>query len=207
MSGNQIIVRSASTADTVVESYPGIDIGFQSGGSTVVIHEGAVFANSKILTGPESYLEFGVTHARGLRNVSIDMRGGHGSRIEVGENTSIESARITMANENGCSVVIGAHCLISSGIEFRPSDGHVIFDVSHPDVAINRTRPIRIGDHVWIGSGAAFLKGASIAADSVVATRAVVSRAFAEPNVVLAGVPAKIVKTGIGWTREYISRY
>lgn len=204
---NRIVLRSASGGDTDVESYPGLEVNFQRTGSTVIIHEGAVFANARLFTGSDSRLEFALSHPRGVRNTIIDMRGGNGASVQIGENTSIEGARISMGNENGCSVTIGAHCLISSNIEFRAGDGHVMFDLSAPDVVINRTRPIKIGDHVWIGSGAVFLKGASVADDSVVATRAVVSKEFTEPNAVLAGVPATVVKTGIGWSREYISRY
>lgn len=205
MNENRIVVRSRSGQETEAESYPGLTVEFQRAGSTVVIHEGAVFANTKVLTGAESYVEFAPTHPRGVRNTTVDMRGGRGSRLQIGENTSIESSRIAMANENECSVVIGAHCLISSNIEFRATDGHVMFDLSAPDVVTNRTRPIRIGDHVWIGSGVVFLKGAVVAGDCVVATRAVVSKEFHDRNAVLAGVPASVVKLGVGWSRDYIS--
>lgn len=207
LSDNRIVVRSAEGADAEVESYPGLEVTFQRTGSTVVIHADSVFTNAKILTGTESSIEFARTHPRGVRNTTIDMRGGIGAHVSIGENSSIESARIAMANEDGCTVSIGAHCLISSNIEFRATDGHVMFDLSAPDEVINRTRPIVIGDHVWIGSGAVFMKGSAVANDSVVATRAVVSKWFDEPNSVLAGVPAVIVKKGIGWSREYISRY
>jgi len=206
LSVNRIVVRS-SDGDSEVDSYPGLEVAFQRTGSTVIVHEGAVFANVKVFTGSNSYLEFEPTHQRGIRNTAIDMRGGDGAQAHVGANTSIESCRISMGNENRASISIGANCMISSNVEFRVGDGHAMFNLDAPDVVINRTRPIRIADHVWIGSGVVFLKGASVGEDSVVATRAVVSKPFDEKNTVLAGTPATVVKRGIGWSREYISRY
>lgn len=206
MSGNRIIVKSTG-GESEVEGYPGLEVAFQRAGSTVVVHEGAVFANVKVFTGSNSYLEFEKTHQRGVRNTAIDMRGGDGARLHVGANTSIESCRVSMGNENGASISIGANCLISSNVEFRVGDGHAMFSLDAPNVVINRTRPIRIGDHVWIGSGVVFLKGSSVADDCVVATRAVVSKSFDEKNAVLAGTPATVVKRGIGWSRDYISMF
>ncbi|WP_162238668.1 acyltransferase [Microbacterium sp. Leaf161] len=206
MSLNRIIVRSAD-GDAEVGEYPGLEVAFQRTGSTVVVHQGAVFVNVKIFTGSNSHLEFEPTHPRGLRNTAIDMRGGDGARVNVGANTSIEGCRISMGNEDKASISIGANCLISSNIEFRVGDGHAMFNLDAPDVVINRTRPIRIADHVWIGSGVVFLKGSTVAEDCVVATRSVVSKAFDEKNAVLAGTPAAVVKRGIGWSRDYISSY
>lgn len=52
---------------------------------------------------------------------------------------------------------------------------------------------IKIGNNCWIGSGAVFLDGAEIGDGCVVAANAVVSRKFGD-NVVVGGVPAKVIK-------------
>jgi maltose O-acetyltransferase len=56
-----------------------------------------------------------------------------------------------------------------------------------------RTKPITIGDRVWIGANVVILPGVTIGADSVVAAGAVV-RADIPPGVLAAGVPAVVVR-------------
>lgn len=54
--------------------------------------------------------------------------------------------------------------------------------------------PIVIGDNCWLGAGCTILPGVKIGDHVVVAAGAVVTQSFVENNVVLAGVPAKVVK-------------
>ena len=56
---------------------------------------------------------------------------------------------------------------------------------------------IKIGDNCWIGAGAVFLDGAELGDGCVVGANAVVTKKFPD-NVVLAGIPAKIVKNRDG---------
>lgn len=53
--------------------------------------------------------------------------------------------------------------------------------------------PIRIGQNVWIGNKVTITKGINIGDNSVVAANAVVTKDV-EPNVVVGGVPARIIK-------------
>jgi acetyltransferase-like isoleucine patch superfamily enzyme len=55
--------------------------------------------------------------------------------------------------------------------------------------------PIEIGDDVWLGANTTILKGARIGAGSIVATGSVVTAGEYPPRSVLAGMPAKVVKT------------
>jgi acetyltransferase-like isoleucine patch superfamily enzyme len=55
-------------------------------------------------------------------------------------------------------------------------------------------KPIVIKRNAWIGAGATILPGVTIGENAVVAAGAVVSRDV-PPNTVVAGVPAKVVKT------------
>ncbi|GAB4024782.1 DapH/DapD/GlmU-related protein [Spirosoma koreense] len=55
-------------------------------------------------------------------------------------------------------------------------------------------KPILIGRNAWIGAGATLLPGVTVGENAVVAAGAVVSRDV-PPNTVVAGVPAKVVKT------------
>lgn len=89
-------------------------------------------------------------------------------------------------------VEIGAHCL------FGPRC--VIVDHNHgilPNRRIDEqpcvAKPIRIGDDVWMGTGAVVLPGVSIGAGAVVGAQAVVTRDV-PPMAVVAGNPARILR-------------
>jgi len=56
------------------------------------------------------------------------------------------------------------------------------------------TRPITIGDNCWMGTGVIILPGVQLGNHVVCAAGAVVTKSFLEDNILLAGVPAKIVK-------------
>lgn len=90
-------------------------------------------------------------------------------------------------------VTIGEDVAISHNVTIMDSDAHEILGNVRP-----KTLPVRIGNHVWIGSGAKILKGVTVGNGSVVAAGAVVVHDVPE-NCVVAGVPAIIVKNAIQW--------
>lgn len=54
--------------------------------------------------------------------------------------------------------------------------------------------PIRIGNNVWLGANVTVLPGVTIGDNAVVAAGAVVTKDVPE-NMIVAGVPAKILKS------------
>lgn len=60
------------------------------------------------------------------------------------------------------------------------------------------TKPIKIGNHVWIGINATILKGVTIGDGAIIAAGAVVNKDV-EENSLVGGVPAKILKKNIFW--------
>jgi acetyltransferase-like isoleucine patch superfamily enzyme len=54
---------------------------------------------------------------------------------------------------------------------------------------------IRIGEDCWIGMNAVVLPGVSLGPRTIVAAGAVVTRSFPDGNVVVAGVPARPIKS------------
>ena len=86
------------------------------------------------------------------------------------------------------------------------TDGHAIIKNNEMQ-AYNTTRPIVIDDKVWVGQGVTICKGTHISSNSVVGISSVVTKSFDEGNVILAGNPAKIVKTGIRWEWENPTMY
>lgn len=88
-------------------------------------------------------------------------------------------------------------------IDLRTGDSHSIID-AHTQKRINYAQNIEIGNHVWIASHVSILKGVRISDNSVVATRAVVTKSFEDENVLIGGTPAKKIKENINWDRQRI---
>ncbi|MFC5703852.1 acyltransferase [Cohnella faecalis] len=109
--------------------------------------------------------------------------------IEIGDHTFLNRRSEVMCKRH---VKIGSHCAISWDVTITDTDYHAI-EGTEP------TRPVVIGDHVWIGSRATILKGVTIGAGAVVAAGAVVSKDVPARTLV-AGVPAKVVRENVSWT-------
>lgn len=125
-----------------------------------------------------------------------------GNTISIGEHALIIGPNELAAIE-GTSITMGKDAMISSEVHFRTGDSHSVLDLEGR--RINGSQDIALGDHVWIGTRATCLKGTAIADNCIVGACALVSGVFAEPNCVLAGVPAKVVKRGVNWCRKRIA--
>ncbi|WP_212536880.1 acyltransferase [Thetidibacter halocola] len=110
-------------------------------------------------------------------------------RLFLGEKTFVGDYAVI-----GCNAVItvGRDVMIAQAVTIRDTD-HA-FD--RTDIPMNRqgitTAPILIGDDVWIGHGAAILKGVTIGTGAIVAAGAVVTRDVA-PYDIVGGVPARVI--------------
>jgi acetyltransferase-like isoleucine patch superfamily enzyme len=119
-----------------------------------------------------------------------------GASIEIGDRTGMMG--VFIAAHEGSRVEIGARCLFSNNVRFRPSDAHKIFDKASGQ-RINDPRPIIIGDDVWIGEHVQVVKGARIASGSIVGAVSLISGQFDEENVLIVGSPARVIRTGVRW--------
>lgn len=133
--------------------------------------------NAKLLTGASIYVSDGGT-------------------VFVGGDSTLRKSDVEVC---AAKVIIGDDCMFSVDIEIRNTDGHKIYDAS-TDGLINPPQDVYIGNHVWIGKGAIIMKGVNIGDGSVVGRGAIVTRGC-PPNSVMAGVPARIVRSGIYWSR------
>ncbi len=120
----------------------------------------------------------------------------YGSDIYLFENAvfSIGNSYINSNCFIRCSnnITIGNGCAISSNFTAFDSDFHWMKSRSE------LSKPIIIEDNVWIGANVTILKGVTIGAGSVVAAGSVVTKSIPEKCLV-AGVPARILKTQIEW--------
>lgn len=58
----------------------------------------------------------------------------------------------------------------------------------------DKSKPIAIGDNCWLGSNVTILPGVELGDHTIVAAGAVVSKSFRQGNVIIGGVPAKVIK-------------
>lgn len=90
-------------------------------------------------------------------------------------------------------VCIGHHVNLAQGITVTALNHHYEDPTKRIDEQGISTKPVVIGDDVWIGANAVVLPGVTIGRHAVVAAGAVVTKDVPDYCVV-AGVPAKIIK-------------
>ena len=112
---------------------------------------------------------------------------GFGRNLRVGENVFINSCCLFM--DRG-GIAIGDGAFIGPNVQLITT-GHV------PDPAGRRatvSRPIVLGNNVWIGAGAIVLPGVTVGDNSIIGAGAVVTRDV-PANAVAVGNPARVVRT------------
>jgi acetyltransferase-like isoleucine patch superfamily enzyme len=108
----------------------------------------------------------------------------------------------------GQECTISAYNHISIGRECIVADRVMLIDFDHGVVDVERPirlqgiykRAVHVGHNVWMGYGACVLRGVHIGDNSLVGTGAVVTHDVAD-NAVVAGVPARVIRTRQAPTR------
>lgn len=142
----------------------------------------------KVIFG--NHVSFGVINAPQFYNTYayIEART-ENSTIEFGENININNAfsiisekRVVIKND----VLIGFNCVITD------SNFH---DLNPKNRKLTDPNPLEvvIEENVFIGNNVTVLKGVTVGKNTVIAAGAVVTKSFPE-NVVIAGVPAKVIE-------------
>lgn len=120
------------------------------------------------------------------------------ARVEIGRDSDLLSVCMICQGEKNY-IEIGNDCLFSRDVDIWNSDTHTIFD-SEGNI-INYSSPVKIGNHVWVGKHVRILKNVTIEDNSVIGMNSLVTKDI-PANSIAAGSPAKIVKTGISWSKE-----
>ena len=101
--------------------------------------------------------------------------------------------RIGLHNTIIGPVTIGHHVNLAQGITVTALN----HKFKNPDIRIDEqgvsTKPVVIGNDIWVGANAVILPGVTIGDHSVIAAGAIVTK-DAPPHSLVAGVPAKIIK-------------
>lgn len=111
--------------------------------------------------------------------------------VNFGENLRIYG-NVTWSTEPWI-ITLGNNVHITNGVKFLTHDGGtILFRDKIPDLEI--TKPITVGDNVYIGNDVIILPGVSIGNNVIIGAGAVVSRNIPD-NSLAVGVPAKVIKT------------
>jgi len=86
-------------------------------------------------------------------------------------------------------IVLGNNVLLGPGVKLISASHNLCdFDIHDP------ADPIVIGDNCWLGADAIVLPGVRLGNHVVVAAGSVVTKSFPESDILLAGVPARMIK-------------
>ena len=101
----------------------------------------------------------------------------YGCTIEIFANAVFESKYFTM-NCNSVAVIsnrisFGHDVMIGRNVVIYDSDFHQILNENKE--VINQSRPVEIGDHVWLGVNVTVLKGSVIGSGSVIGAQTVIN--------------------------------
>lgn len=119
--------------------------------------------------------------------------------VTIGTDTYFSPNVLLVACER---ISVGENCAVGWDVQLLDADYHAHGSanaLADLPPATTFTAPIEIGHHVWIGSGAKIYKGVKIADGCIVAGNSVVTRSVMEVGSLVAGNPARIVKTGVVW--------
>ena len=133
----------------------------------------------------------------------------HPGRVHLGARSSLAAGVEIAAELPGSECRIGADVIVATGVRLDFSGGLLIGDgtvISEDAVVYThehgldpksnpKPAPLHIGEGVWVGSRVVVIEGVGcIGAGAVVASGSVVTREV-PPGVVVAGVPARVIKS------------
>lgn len=195
---NIIEIVKADGRHVRVRRVPGCKFVFTGDNNHIVLHEpiGKLDLIVRVSSGVYIELESSVVYQR---KIKVIKRAGeqYKNSLIIGNNfSSTNYCQCDFCGGPG-NIKIGSECLFADGVLWT-GDWHTIYDCNDGKV-LNPNADICVGNHVWLARGSLLLKGTKIADNSIVGARSVVNKKFEQTNVVVAGVPARIVKENVNW--------
>lgn len=184
-----------------VKKVPGCEFRFSGGDNHIVLHEPLKNLKLKVCVSSGVFIEIFGSDGWS-RKISVFKEAGNNNvnKLIIGKGfTSTNFVHFDFCQGEG-DIIIGDDCMFSWGVQVRTGDFHSIYSLDTREL-LNPNKDVKIGNHVWVGAEVRILKGAIIPDNTVVGTQSIVTRQFKDSNVVIAGVPAGIVRNDIGWSR------
>ncbi len=137
-----------------------------------------------------------------------------GGTINIGEDCELGNGNLHIVVNGDYKekhkLEIGQNVRLAKDTIIRTSDGHILID-TNTKLPLSSPQDVIIEDNVWIMSRCTILKGTHISKGSAIAANSLVNKKFLQPNILLAGSPAKIIKENILWDsrsyNEYMQEY
>ena len=146
--------------------------------STIIIGNSVTFVSNSFDT------------ALGVRQPCILRTLRKGAILKIGNNTA--ASGLVVCSEH--SVIIGNSCLFGANVTIFDTDFHLIHSLNRirDDHCRANTKPVCIGDNVFVGTGSIICKGVTIGNNSVVGAGSVVTKSFSQ-NSIIGGNPAELL--------------
>ena len=126
---------------------------------------------------------------------------GNNNTIVIGKNTTMNVFCHFNEQEHNTKILVGEDCMFSYQITVRTSDSHPIYN--QEGVRINPAKDVELGNHIWIAPRSVIMKGAKIGDGCIVGSHTMVNKTIPS-NCLVVGMPAKIVRENVHWTKEDI---
>ncbi|MCM1174211.1 MAG: hypothetical protein NC341_04080 [Blautia sp.] len=176
--------------------------------SVMEIGDGGIIDGTRVEIGEYSKLKIGkralIGGAGAVQRIVIR----NNANVIIGDDFSVTGDFFFLISSN-TTLEIGKDNMFSWGVRILTADGHSIFDVKSGEV-INSTqdsmqrRKVVTGNHVWVGLRATLFYGTNIGNGSMVGACSLVKETFPN-NCMIAGIPAKMIKKDISWSRKSVS--
>ena len=171
-----------------------------------------------VIAGDDNYLEIG----DGSISSGMYVYMGSASRLRIGKHCNlgdlfvhvIDRGEVLVGSRSGFNgrvrlllhepgrIKIGNDCLFAGEVDVTISDMHSIVTMETGE-RVNPARDVVLEDHVWVGQRAMILKGTHAGKDSIIGACSLLSGAV-PANCVAAGIPARVIRTGVTWRHELI---
>lgn len=157
-----------------------------------MIHFGA--QGSEMFDGASTILDIaGTMYVKG-RSISV----GKGTLLRIERNGVVEFNNGVVIGANGIvlceqNISFGEQTISSWNCQFMDTDTHSIINLDTGEV-LQRSRPIKIGRHCWIGNHVLVNKGTVLPDDTIVASYSLCNKDYRNmisENSVIGGIPAK----------------
>lgn len=129
----------------------------------------------------------------------------NGAIIKIGDDNFFNGSGNVIISPVNTKVEIGSRNLLAGSITIWGRNDHAIYDIRNGK-KLNNDRNIMIGNDNWIGQNVTFLPGGSLINNCVVGYGTLVNKRFDKNNVLIAGVPAKIKRKHINWSRASLEK-
>lgn len=135
-----------------------------------------------------------------INNSTIVLRGSN-CKIEIGKGSTFGGIHMVCMGGNNY-IKVGENCMFAENIDLWATDSHPIFNIENE--LINPSKPVIIGDYVWVGAKCSILKGVSIGSGSIIGMSSIVTKNVDEKTLNV-GNPLRCIKNNIRWKREFIN--